>query len=135
MRAVWLAAVAIQLGLANPLLAQDSSTDNHSISEKLPLFSKNHCETNRDPANQLFCADPELIAAGQKLAGAIQDRLNRLPDRLLAIEENAQWIRNRNLSCGIFGRDAIRFADIEPVAACLLKETEERIAVLRNPNF
>jgi uncharacterized protein YecT (DUF1311 family) len=135
MRAVWLAVVAIQFGLADPLLAQDSATAAHSISEKLPLFSTNHCETHRDPANQLFCADPELVAAGQKLAGAIQERLNRLPDRLLAVEENAQWVRDRNLSCGIFGRDPIRFDDIEPVAVCLLKETDERIAILRDPNF
>jgi uncharacterized protein YecT (DUF1311 family) len=61
--------------------------------------------------------------------------LNRLPDRLVAVEENAQWIRDRNQSCGIFGRDPIRFEDIEPVTVCLLKETEERIAILRDPNF
>jgi len=72
MRAVWLAVVVVQLGLAHPLLAQDSPGSNRSIGEKLPLFAKNHCEIHRDPANQLFCADPELIAAGEKLAIAIQ---------------------------------------------------------------
>jgi uncharacterized protein YecT (DUF1311 family) len=135
MRAVWLAVVAIQLGLAHPLLAQDSSGGAPSISEKLPLFSKNHCETHKDPANQLFCADPQLIAAGEKLAAAIQERLSRLPDRLLGVEENAEWIRNRNQSCGIFGHEPIRLENIEPVTACLLTETEERIDILRDPNF
>src|ERR1700749_2338478 len=137
MRAIWLTVVATLLGLADPLLAQDFSRDSlkGSIGEKLPLFAKNHCETQRDPANQLFCADPALIAAGQKLAAAVQERLNRLPDRLLAIEENAKWIRDRNQSCGIFGRDPIRIEHIEPVSACLLTETEERIAILRDPNF
>ena len=136
MRAIWLAiVVAIQLVLAHPLLAQDSPAGGRSISEKLPLFAKNHCETHRDPANQLFCADPQLIAAGEKLAVAIQERLSRLPDRLLAVEENAEWIRNRNQSCGIFGREPIRLENIEPVTACLLTETEERTDILRDPNF
>ena len=135
MRAIWLAAVAVQLGFAPPLFAQNPSDTNLAIREKLPLFAKNHCETHKSPANQLFCADPELIAAGAKLAAAIQERLNRLPDRLPAIEENAQWIRDRNLSCGIFGNDPIHSENIEPVVACLSKETEERIAILRDPNF
>src|SRR5215813_4340391 len=132
MRAIWLAAVAVQLGLAPPLFAQASSDTNRAISEKLPLFAKNHCETHKDPANQLFCADPQLIAAGEKLAAAIQERLSRLPDRLLAVEENAQWIRDRNQSCGIFGREPIRLESLEPVTACLLTETEERIAILHD---
>jgi uncharacterized protein YecT (DUF1311 family) len=135
MRAVWLVVLAVQFGLAHPLLAQDSLVGGHSIGEKLPLFAKNHCETHKDPANQLFCADPQLIAAGEKLAAAIQERLSRLPDRLLAVEENAEWIRNRNQSCGIFGREPIRLENIEPVTACLLTETEERTDILRDPNF
>jgi uncharacterized protein YecT (DUF1311 family) len=139
MRTVWLAVIATQFALANPALTQNASNNSTSagnaISEKLPLFAKNHCETHKNPANQLFCADPELIAIGAKLASAIQDRLNRIPDRLPAVEENAQWLRDRNLSCGIFGNDPIRSGDIEPIVACLSKETEERIAILRNPNF
>jgi uncharacterized protein YecT (DUF1311 family) len=134
MRMVWLTAVAMQLGLVHPVFAQDSSA-GRSISEQLPLFAENHCESHKDPANQLFCADPELIAAGAKLAAAIQQRLNRLPDRSPAIEDNAEWIKDRNLSCGIFGNDPIRAEDIEPIVACLAKETEERIAILRDPNF
>jgi uncharacterized protein YecT (DUF1311 family) len=70
-----------------------------------------------------------------KLAIAIQERLDRLPDRLPAIEENAQWIRDRNLSCGILGNNPIRADDIDATATCLLNETEERIAFLRDPNF
>jgi uncharacterized protein YecT (DUF1311 family) len=132
MRAGWLVAVAIQLALACPALAQDT----HPISEKLPLFAKNRCDAQqRDPAGQLFCGDPDLNAAGEKLAGAIQERLNRLADRRAAVEDNAQWIKDRNRSCGIFGRIVIRSEDFERVKACLLLETEERIAILRDPNF
>src|SRR6516164_7583156 len=129
-RMVWLLAVVIQLGLALPSWSQTTSPANNAISEKLPLFAKNHCESHRNPANQLFCADPDLIAVGAKLADAIQERLNRLPDRLPAIEENAQWAKDRNLSCGIFGSAPVRADDVEPVIACLKKETEERIAIL-----
>jgi uncharacterized protein YecT (DUF1311 family) len=136
MRAVWLAIAAmIPIGVVHPGLAQDAGHTPHLISEKLPLFAQNHCDSHKDPANQLFCADPELIAAGEKLSAAIQERLNRLPDRLLAVEENAEWISDRNQSCGIFGHETIRYDDIEPVAACLLRETEERILILRDPNF
>ena len=146
MRAIWPAFfIAILSGLAHPALAQnpvnqapvnhDSSGPNHSISEKLPLFARNHCEQHKDPANQLFCGDPELNAAVEKLNSAMEARLNRIPDRLLAVEENAQWIKDRNSSCGIFGREPVRFDDIEPVKACLLKETEERTAILLDPNF
>ena len=134
MRAVWLAIAAmIPIGLAHPGLAQDAS--HHSIGQKLPLFAQNHCDSHKDPANQLFCADPALISAGVKLSAAIETRLNRLPDRLLAIEENAEWIAERNQSCGIFGREAVRSDDVERVTACLLTETEERILILRDPNF
>jgi uncharacterized protein YecT (DUF1311 family) len=135
MRAAWLAAVVIQLGLGLPAWSQDSSAANRAISEKLPLFAKNHCETHKNPANQLFCADPALTAAGAKLASAIEERLNRLADRLPAIEENAQWIRDRNQSCGIFGNTPVRAEDVETIVACLKLETEERIAILRDPNF
>ena len=139
MRAAWLAAVVIHLALGLPAWSQDSSRDssaaNRALSEKLPLFAKNHCETHRSPANQLFCADPDLIAAGAKLATAIEARLNRLPDRLPAIEENAQWIRDRNQSCGIFGNTPMRAENVDTAVTCLKLETEERIAILRDPNF
>jgi uncharacterized protein YecT (DUF1311 family) len=131
MRAVWLVAVATLFGFAHPALAQDAS----SIGDKLPLFAKNHCETHRDPANQIICGDPELFAAGEKLSAAIQVRLNRLADRRAAIEDNAQWAKDRNRSCGIFGRDSVRPTDFERVKACLLLEAEERAAMLLDPNF
>lgn len=134
MRSFWLAIAALQLGLA-PALGQDSPDKDRSIAEVLPLFASNHCGQHRDQANQLFCGDPGLNAAGTKLASAVDARLNRLPDRLVAVEENAEWVKDRNLSCGIFPGEAVRFGDIAPVTACLLKETEERIAILRDPNF
>jgi uncharacterized protein YecT (DUF1311 family) len=135
MRTIVLAIVAIQVGLALPAVADNADDADRSISEVLPLFNKNQCEAVRDPAEQLFCGDPELNAAAVTLNGATQDRLNRIPDRRHAIEENVQWIRDRNSSCGIFGHEAVRFEDIEPATACLLKETEERIAILRDRNF
>ena len=135
MRAIVLAIVAIQIGLAHPAGAEDSPTSDRSISEMLPLFGRNNCAEVRSPADQLFCGDPELNDAAAKLNGAIQDRLNRLANRALAIAENAEWIRDRNSSCGIFGTQSIASQDINSVKACLLKETEERIAILVDPNF
>ena len=129
MRAVWLVA-AMLIGFAHPAPAQDA----RSINDKLPLFAKNHCESHRDPANQMICGDPNLFAAGEKLGVAIQERLDRLADRRAAIEDNAQWIKDRNRSCGIFGRE-VHPADFERVKACLLLEIEERTAILRDPNF
>jgi uncharacterized protein YecT (DUF1311 family) len=135
-RVMWLAAAVIQLGLGLPAWSQDSSaTANRAISEKLPLFAKNHCETHKNSANQLFCAEPALAAAGAKLATAIEERLNRLADRGPAIEENAQWIRDRNQSCGIFGNTPVRAENIDTIVGCLKLETEERVAILRDPNF
>jgi uncharacterized protein YecT (DUF1311 family) len=134
MRAFALAIVAIHVGLAHPACAQTPADVDRSISEALPLFGKNHCEQIKDPAEQLFCGDPELDAAAARLSRAIQDRLDRLPNRRLAIEENAQWIKDRNSSCGIFGPQSVRNQSIQSVKACLLKETEERIAILSDPN-
>src|SRR5882762_3165961 len=126
MRAIVLAVVAIQVGLAYPARAEDSMDGDRSLSEMLPLFDKNNCDEIRDAAGQLFCGDPELNAASARLSSAIQDRLSRIPDRRLAIEENAQWIRGRNSSCGIFGQQSVRSQGIQSVKTCLLKETEER---------
>src|SRR3984893_4011513 len=136
MRGIVLAVVAIQIGLAHPAWAQGTADADRSISEALPLFGKNRCQEIKDPADQLFCGDPDLYAAAARLGSAIQDRLNRLPNRRLAIEENAEWIKDRNSSCGIFARQQkIPNQDLKSVKACLLKETQERIAILDDPNF
>jgi uncharacterized protein YecT (DUF1311 family) len=135
MRAILLAVVAIQVGLAHPACAQNSMDGDRSLSEMLPLFDKNNCKEIRDAAGQLFCGDPELNAASARLSSAVQDRMNRLPDRRLAVEENAEWIRHRNSSCGVFRQQSVRSQAIQSAKACLLKETEERIEILNDPNF
>jgi uncharacterized protein YecT (DUF1311 family) len=135
MRAFALAILALQVGFAQPAHADDPPDSNRSVADILPSFVKNHCEEIKVPADQLFCGDPALSAAGTKLSSAIAERLNRLPNRSLAIEENAEWIRDRNSSCGILGRQPIKSQDIKPVRDCLLKETEERIDILIDPNF
>lgn len=135
MRAIALAVVAIQIGLWSPAVAQTPADSGPPISELLPLFAQNHCGEIKDPADQLFCGDPQLNAAAVKLNTAIQKRLDRIPDRRHAIEENAAWIKNRNSSCGIFGRQGIAAKAVKSAADCLLKETDERIAILIDPNF
>ncbi len=135
MRAFGLALVAIGIGLALPAHADTASDANRPITDVLPLFVKNQCETIKTPAEQLFCGDPELNAAGVKFRSAIAERLNRIPNRRLAIGENAEWIRDRNSSCGILGQQPLKRDEIKPVRDCLLKETEERIDVLTDANF
>jgi uncharacterized protein YecT (DUF1311 family) len=129
------AIVAVGIGLAPAAHAEDSAVSGRSITDVLPLFTQNHCEDIKVPADQLFCGDGELNATGVKLSRAIAERLSRIPNRRLAIEENAEWVRDRNSSCGILGRQAVRREDIKPVRDCLLRETEERIAILSDPNF
>jgi uncharacterized protein YecT (DUF1311 family) len=136
MRGIVLAVVALQIGLAYPASADDTAVAERPISEMLPLFDSNHCVAFDDDAEQIFCGDPELNDASGKLNTAVQQRLNRLPNRSLAIEENAEWIRDRNFSCGIYQRQQkISNRNLTPIKACLLKETQERIAILDDPNF
>ena len=135
MRALVLAMIVIQAGLGHAAHAESAAASVRSISEALPLFDKNHCAQVKGAADQLFCGDPELNDAVPRLSSAIEARLDRLSDRRLAIEENAEWIKNRNASCGIFGNESVPDRDIDPVRQCLLKETEERIAILTNQNF
>jgi hypothetical protein len=66
------------------------STRIRTIPTNEKLFTENHCAEHKNPANQLFCSDPEFNVIGAKLASAIQERLNRLPDRRIAIEENTE---------------------------------------------
>lgn len=135
MKGILLAVVAIQIGLAHPACAENATDAGRSISEALPLFDKNHCEAFKTPAEQLFCGDPELNDAAAKLSHAIEQRLSRLANRRRAIQENAQWIRSRNSSCGVFGRQEISYRDVKSIKTCLLTETEERIEILTDPNF
>jgi uncharacterized protein YecT (DUF1311 family) len=135
MRILLLAVVAIQFGLAPPAYAETAADAERAFIDALPLFEQNHCAAFKNPAEQLFCGDPELNDAGAKLNGAIQERLSRIPNHHLAIEENAEWIKNRNSSCGIFGRQAISSRNLPSVKACLLKETSERIEILTDSNF
>ena len=58
MRAIVLAIVAIQIGLAPAARAESLVDSDRSIGDILPLFGKNHCEEIRDPAEQMFCGDP-----------------------------------------------------------------------------
>jgi uncharacterized protein YecT (DUF1311 family) len=135
MRAIVLAVMIIQLGLGYPGHAEQPAASDPPISATLPLFEKNHCVSLKDPADQLFCGDPQLNGLATKLNGAIRSRLDRLSDRRLAIIENAEWITNRNSSCGIFRNQNIPNQNLGPVRECLSKETEERIAILNDPNF
>lgn len=135
MRALIGALGLIGIGLAWPAHADDPAASSRPITDMLPLFVTNHCEQIKAPADQIFCGDGELNAVGVKLSRAIAERLSRLPNRRLAIEENAEWIRDRNSSCGILGRQPIRSESIGSVRDCLLQETKERIAVLTDPNF
>jgi len=137
MTAVVLAMMVMVLsGLALPAWSEEANPDAaRPIRDALALFDKNHCGDIKNPAEQLFCGDPDLNALLPKLNSAIQDRLDRLADRKLAIEENAQWVLDRNSSCGIFGRQPVTIGDFNTIKACLLKETEERIAMLADPNF
>ena len=134
MRVVILA-VAAQLGWMLPACAEGPPETDRSLRDTLPLFEKNRCADVKDPAGQLFCGDPDLQGAGVRLNAAVQDRVNRMADRRMAVEENVEWIRSRNLSCGIFERQAIAGQNIASVKACLLRETEERTAMLADPNF
>jgi uncharacterized protein YecT (DUF1311 family) len=135
MRTIILALVAAQFGFGHPASADTSVDSDRSISATLPLFEQNHCGTLAHPAEQLFCGDPELNDAATRLADAIQERLNRIPNRSLAIEENAEWIARRNSSCGIFPGQSSSNRDIKSIKACLQKETEERVEILKDPNF
>jgi uncharacterized protein YecT (DUF1311 family) len=136
MRRIVLAVVAVQIGLACPALADDTAVAERPIGAMLPLFVSNHCEAIKDVADQLFCGDSDLNVVSAKLSPAIQERLNRLANRRVAIEENAQWIKERNSSCGIYSRQQkISNQDLTSIKACLLKETLERIAILEDPNF
>ncbi|MGY4431534.1 uncharacterized protein YecT (DUF1311 family) [Bradyrhizobium sp. F1.13.1] len=134
MRFIVLTMLALLALPAAPGFAQSSPSDR-SVAERLPLFARNNCQQIRDPGNQLFCGDAELAAAAEKLSTGIEARLARLPDRLPGIEENAIWVRQRNLGCGIVGQTAIRTDDFDRVKACLLKVTDERAAIVRDPDF
>lgn len=134
MRYIVLSVLALLALPAAEGFAQSGTTDR-SIADRLPLFAKNNCQQIRDPGTQLFCGDAELAAAAEKLSAGVEARLARLPDRLPAIEENAIWIRQRNLGCGIVGQTAIRPDDFDRVKACLLKVTEDRAAIVRDPDF
>jgi uncharacterized protein YecT (DUF1311 family) len=135
MRRIGLVVVAIQIALTQTAPAEDATDSITALSNVLPLFEKNHCGVFKDPAEQLFCGDPELNVASAKLNTAIQERLNRLANRRLAIEENAEWIRDRNSSCAIVAKQNVPVQNIKSVQGCLLKETEERIEILTDPNF
>jgi uncharacterized protein YecT (DUF1311 family) len=137
MRLIVFAIVAVQLGWMHPACAQVAPIEAPAIAAQLPLFAKNRCAEVKDPAEQLFCGDGDLNRAGARLSGAVEARLSRIADRRLAIEENVEWIKHRNSSCGIFVRQGVAIAPehFPRVKACLLKVTEDRIAILADANF
>jgi uncharacterized protein YecT (DUF1311 family) len=135
MRIIMLAVASALIGTAFSVRAEGTPEADRSLRDALPLLETNRCVEVRDTAGQLFCGDPELRGAGARLNVAVQERLNRIADRRMAIEENVEWIASRNLSCGIFDRQGTANLQVAPVKACLLRQTEERIAILNDPNF
>jgi uncharacterized protein YecT (DUF1311 family) len=135
MRIIMLAVMAALIGTAFSVRAEGTPESDRSLRDDLPLFETNRCVEVKDTAGQLFCGDPDLRGTGARLNVAVQERLNRIADRLMAIEENVEWLRSRNLSCGIFDRQGIANVEIASAKACLLKQTEERIAIMNDPNF
>ncbi|WP_159006669.1 lysozyme inhibitor LprI family protein [Bradyrhizobium sp. S69] len=135
MRAIVLAVMIIQLGLGYPGYAEEPAASEPPIGATLPLFEKNHCVNIKDPADRLFCGDPQLNDLAGRLNDAIRGRLDRRSDHRLAIAENAEWITNRNSSCSIFRNQNIPSQNVGTIKQCLVKETEERIALLSDPNF
>ena len=133
MRAIILAIVP--LALMNPTWGQAAADPERLIREMLPLFDSNRCAVFSDTAERLFCGDPELNGLSARLSSAVQDRLDRLPNRRHAIEENAEWIRNRDASCGIFRNQRLSAPDVTYIKSCLSKRTEDRIELLADPNF
>ena len=124
MRGMVLAVVAVQIGLAlSGRCAKIRTIPADRSARRCRCSARIIARCCRDLTEQLFCGDPELNAVAAKLNAAIQDRLNRLANRRLAIEENAEWIRERNSSCGIFGRQSLAYQDVDAIKACLLKET------------
>ena len=136
MRSIVLAFLLPVLGWAAPAYAQGAPPEaKRSLAETLPLFAKNNCASLKDTTEQLFCGDPDLNALTPRLNAAVESRLSRIVDRRQAVEENVEWIASRNSSCGIFGVQPVQPAVFPSVKACLLKATQERIAILADPNF
>lgn len=128
--------LALQLGWTAVASGQTAPHDaRRPMAEMLPLFAKNNCADLRDIADQIFCGDPDLNALILKLKSAVEARLSRIVDRRAAITENVEWIRARDSSCGILGLRPVQPAAFASVRACLLKETQDRIAILTDANF
>jgi uncharacterized protein YecT (DUF1311 family) len=135
MRTIILAIVGLPLALVHPACGQTAADPDRLIREMLPLFDSNRCAVFSDTAERLFCGDPQLNRLSSRLSKAVQDRLDRVPNRRLAIEENADWIRSRNASCGIFRNQRLSPAEVNYIKGCLSKQTEDRIDILDDPNF
>src|SRR5438477_6376784 len=135
MRSIVLALLALGLGWAPPAVAQGAPDARRPMAETLPLFAKNNCAELRDVAEQLFCGDPDLNALAAKLSAAVEARLSRILDRREAVAENVEWIRARDSSCGLFGLQPVQPAAFASVKTCLIKSTQERIAILADTNF
>jgi uncharacterized protein YecT (DUF1311 family) len=135
MRAIILAIVGLPLALLPPAHGQTAADPEQLLREMLPLFDSNRCVLFDDTSERLFCGAPELNRLSAKLSSAVQERLDRIPNHRLAIEEHIEWVRDRDSSCGIFRNQNLSRQDIDAIKSCLVKQTEARIDILDDPNF
>lgn len=135
MRSIVAALLLLQFGWTGPALAQAATTTMRPMAEMLPLFAKNKCAELRDTAEQLFCGDPDLNALTPKLSAALESRFSRVLDRRAATAENVEWIKARDSSCGLFGLQPVQPAAFAVIRSCLLKATQDRIAILTDSNY
>ena len=96
-----------------------------SISDKLPLFAKNHCETHRDPANQIVLRRPRSLRRRRK--AGVRDPGTAEPPCRSPRRDRGQRAMDQGPQSELRHFRAPRSADdFDRRQACLLMETEER---------
>lgn len=88
---------------------------------------------NRNPHSDVFCIEPALAAVDQELGVVFRQRLVGFSGtaRRGVIDAQKRWIQERNRRCPASWDDVRVPARRSQIAQCLIRETQERIRLLR----
>jgi uncharacterized protein YecT (DUF1311 family) len=90
------------------------------------------CAKAKTASARLICADAELARLDGELGVAFQKRKAEIsaPDQSKFVAEQVAWIRDRNIRCGLDGKNSAAIEMLAKSKQCVASAIQERIAFL-----
>lgn len=122
------AAQCLKNEIRDRIEALQGGMENHEAN------NPNACQSAKDAAERLICADPDLADADLALSNAYQDaeKAASVNSRKKLVQEQLAWVHARDERCGLAGKDkdAAPINELRNAKSCMEGEIKTRFSAL-----